>query len=337
MITQPSDVTAMPVDWLLEAGQPWVRAWTLRDLVGQPADDPDVVAARRDTLAHPGVRAILAELAAWPGEALNRHNDAGHLLHKLSLLADLVGAEAPIAADPDPAPILERVLASQSPEGPFTVTLRIHERFGGDGQDHPGWMACDAPTVLAALLDFGLGDDPRVRHALDHLLGLVEDNGWRCVVAREMGGFRGPGRYDDACPYATLIALRAISRVPALLDSEPAQRGIAALLHLWDIQRERKPYLFGMGTDFRKPKYPLVWYDLLHMVDVLSRFPQARRDTRFQAMLGELMLQSDEAGRFTARSMYTAWKGWDFADKKAPSPTITAVAWRAFQRAQEAA
>jgi hypothetical protein len=50
------------------------------------------------------VRAILADLAAWPGEALNRHNDAGHLLHKLSLLADLVGAEAPIAADSRPGP-----------------------------------------------------------------------------------------------------------------------------------------------------------------------------------------------------------------------------------------
>lgn len=330
MTAQPSEVTAMPVDWLLEADQPWVRFWTLRDLLGRPADEPDVVAAHRDTLAYPGVRAILAGLADWPGEALNRHNDAGHPLHKLSLLADL----GLTAADPDLAPILDRVLANQSPEGPFTVNLRVNERFGGDGQDHPGWMACDAPTVLAALLDFGLGDDPRVRRALDHLLGLAEDNGWRCVVAEVMGGFRGPGRHDDACPYATLIALRAIGRVPALLESGPAQRGIAALLHLWDIQRERKPYLFGIGTDFRKPKYPLVWYDLLHMVDVLSRFPKARSDPRFQAMLGELMVQSDETGRFTARSMYQAWKGWDFADKKTPSPTITAVAWRAFRRAQ---
>ena len=31
--------------------------------------------------------------------------------------------------------------------------------------------------------------------------------------------------------------------------------------------------MFFMGTDFRKLKVPLVWYDLLHVLDVLSSFP----------------------------------------------------------------
>ena len=333
MTGKDGGITSPPIDWLLDSGLPWVRAWTLRDLLGRPPDDPDLRAARQATADHPAVRGLIADLVAWPGEALKRHNDAGHGLHKLALLADL----GLTLDDPGLEAIAGRVLAGQAPEGPFTVNLLIHERYGGDGQAHPAWMACDAPTVLYALLAFGLADDPRVGRALDHLLGLVATDGWHCVVAKALGDFRGPGRRDDPCPYATLIALRALSQVPDLRESEAARQGIETLLWHWSVQRERKLYLFGIGTDFRKPKYPLVWYDLLHVVDVLGYFPAARRDPRFQAMLGELMLQADEDGRFTARSMYKAWKGWDFADKKTPSPTITAAAWRAFQRAQEAA
>lgn len=73
-------------------------------------------------------------------------------------------------------------------------------------------------------------------------------------------------------------------------------------------------------------------HQILHMTDVLSRYPQIYEDTRFQAMITELRPQAGPEGRFTARSMYRAWKDWDFADKKRPSPTITATAWRTLER-----
>ena len=94
----------------------------------------------------------------------------------------------------------------------------------------------------------------------------------------------------------------------------------------------RKPYLFGMGTDFRKLKYPFVWYDLLHMVDVLSRFPYARQDGRFNEMAAAIQSQADPQGCFTTSSMYQVWKGWSFADKKRPSPWLTYLALRIQQR-----
>lgn len=320
---------AMPIEWLLAKGPPWVRYWTYRDLLDKPADDPAVLAARHETLNHPRVQGLLADVAEWPGPALKRHNDAAHPLHKLAALAafGMSKDDVPLAG------VIERVLANQSVEGAFTVSIAIHERFGGDGQAHAAWMFCDTPTVLYALLALGLADHPQVQRAMDHLVGLVADNGWRCVVSANLGNFRGPGRKGDPCPYATLIALKAISQYPELLDSAAARTGIETLLWHWDIRQERKVYLFGIGTDFRKPKYPLVWYDILHVTDVLSRFPGARADERFQAMVGELMLQADAEGRFTARSMYRAWAGWDFADKKQPSPTITAAAWQVYQRA----
>jgi hypothetical protein len=69
------------------------------------------------------------------------------------------------------------------------------------------------------------------------------------------------------------------------------------------------------------------------VTDVLSRFPFARDDPRFAEMLATLTEQADEEGRYTAGSMFRAWKGWSFADKKQPSPWITLLALRVQRRA----
>ncbi|MBN2472820.1 MAG: hypothetical protein JXN59_19000 [Anaerolineae bacterium] len=321
----------IPVEWLLAEGPPWVQAWTLRDLVGRPVDDPDLIAAQRATGDHPLVQQLFADVATWPGPALKRHNDAAHPLHKLAALADFgLTLDHPVLES-----VVARVLAAQSPEGAFTVAMQVQERFGGDGQLHTAWMLCDAPVTLYALLALGIQPDhPAIQRAVEHLTDLIRDNGWPCAAAESYTGFRGPGRKEDFCPYATLVALKALSLIPALHDSAAVKTGIEALLWHWEHQAERKLYLFGIGTDFRKPKYPLIWYDVLHVVDVLSRFPAARANSFFQTMLDELLGQADDMGRIRAQSMYRAWQGWDFADKKSPSPTITAAAWRVWQRAQ---
>ena len=314
-----------PIDWLLETGDAWVQYRTRIDLLGQPETDPDVRAARAAMLADPRVKSLIASLQDWPGPPLTNHRKAGHPLHRLAFLAG-IGLRAD---DPGMASIIERVLERQSGEGAFQVAIQIGKSYGGSGEATLTWMLCDAPTVLYALCLFGLRDDPRVGRAVEHLRGLVRENGWPCAVDPALA-FRGPGRKADPCPYASLVSLKALAACGAerLAGDGTVGRGIEALLWHWDIQKERKVYMFGIGTDFRKPKFPLVWYDILHVTDVLSRFPSARSDPRFQAMLGELLEQADEAGRFTPVSMYRDWKEWEFADKKHPSPAITLVAWR---------
>jgi hypothetical protein len=104
------------------------------------------------------------------------------------------------------------------------------------------------------------------------------------------------------------------------------------LLKHWENQRERKLFLFGIGTDFRKLKYPFVWYDILHVVEVLSRFRFVHADSRFQEMVKTITAQADDEGRYTANSMYRAWQGWSFADKKQPSPWLTFLVLRILKR-----
>ncbi|MGD1993305.1 MAG: hypothetical protein PVI59_08940 [Anaerolineae bacterium] len=317
-----------PVDWLLASDEPWTRYRTLVDLLERPEDDSEVQAARTEMLAHPQVKGLIDAADAWPGYALKRHSDAKHPLHALSTLADF-GLRA---SDLGMPAVVESVMARQSEEGAFQTKLRLYERFGGVDGELWTWMACDAPTLVYGLLAFGLGDDPRVERAAEHLAGLVEENGWRCAAAPELGSFKGPGRREDPCPMANVCALKALSLLPQRVGSPAARAGIEMLLWHWAHQRERKIYLFGIGTDFRKLKYPLVWYNLLHVVDVLSRFPSARADPRLREMVATLTAQADDQGRYTASSMYRAWRGWSFSDKMRPSPWLTFLALRIQKR-----
>ena len=109
------------------------------------------------------------------------------------------------------------------------------------------------------------------------------------------------------------------------------------LLAHWEHRTERKFYLFGVGTDFRKLKYPFVWYDLLHVFDVLSRFPAAARIARLREMVAAMTAQADDQGRYTAGSMYQSWKGWSFADKRNASPWLTFLVMRILKRIKGAA
>jgi hypothetical protein len=316
------------VEWLLASNEPWTRYRTLVDLLDRPEDDAEVQAVRAGMVAHPQVRGLIDEAAAWPGFALKRHNDAKHPIYALSTLADF-GLRA---TDPGLLSAIDAVMAHQSDGGPFQTKLRLYERFGGIDGEHWTWMACDAPTLLYALLSFGLAGDARVQRALHRLVSLAEDNGWRCSAAGELGAFKGPGKREDPCPIANVYALKALSQVPELIDSPATRAGSEMLLWHWGPDCERKLFLFGIGTFYRRLKYPFVWYDILHVVDVLSRFPFVHGDRRFLDMVTTIAEQADSQGRYTAGSMYRAWKGWSFANKKAPSPWLTFLVLRIQKR-----
>ena len=331
-------MTTDQIQWLLESDEPWTRYRTLVDLLDRPEDDLEVQAARAEMLAHPQVQGLIAETATWPGYPLKRHNDAKHAIYRFSTLADF-GVRAD---DSGMSTGIEAVMAHQSPEGAFQTIVLIPKAFGGTGEEMWTWMLCDAPTLLYPLLAMGLGDDERVQRAVEHLVGLVDENGWRCVAAPELGKkFKGPGRKADPCPIVNVYALKTLAQIPELLDSPATRTGTEMLLWHWEHQGERKIYMFGIGSDFRKLKYPFVWYDILHVVDVVSRFPFVHTDPRFREMVETITAQADEAcpersrrdGCYTATSMYRAWKEWSFADKKNPSPWLTFLVLRTIKRA----
>jgi hypothetical protein len=323
--------TKAPVEWLLE-GESWIEYRTRRDLLGRSEKDPRVKSARKSMLADARVRNIVTELCGWPGTVISSHKSASQPFHKLTFITDL-GLRS---GDPGVDTIVARIVKHRSTEGPFQLSVNVPTHFGGTGRDQCAWALCDAPLIVYALVKLGLGRDPVVKAAIGYLVGLLRDNGWPCAVSKELGSFRGPGRKDDPCPFATLAMLKTLSEIGKQRDSPACRTGANALLGLWSESVTRHPYMFYMGTDFRKLKAPFVWYDLLHALDVLSRFSWLRKDPRLLDMLEVLKSKADHQGRFTPESIWTAWKEWEFGQKKVPSRWLTLLAWRIIGRIEAA-
>ena len=316
------------VDWLLE-GPAWLERLVRRDLLGGNPSDPTMERLRRRGLADPPVAEWLALLDGWPGPPVKSHKTLALLYHKLDFLAD-IGLDR---SDPESAGVADAILKAASPEGPFRLPILLPKAFGGSGAVEETWILTDAPVLIGILAKMGSADHPKVTAAAAHVAGLVRDNGWPCAAAPELGRFKGPGRKNDPCPYATLVSLRMIADAGLDADGEAARRGVASLLDFWELRGERKYYMFGIGTDFMKLKAPFVWFDVLHVLDVLSRFPAAVRDPRFLDMLSRAEAMADADGRYTPASVYRPAAGFDFGGKKEPSRWITFLMARIRARA----
>ncbi len=318
---------------------PWVRYRALLDLEGLSPEDPPAVDARLAMENSAQLKALLESVSPWPGTVLNSHKSASQGFHSLSFLADLgVSPEQPALAA-----ALRSVLDRMGDDGMPRLPMTYPEHFGGSGAETWCWALCDAPLLLKALVRLGYGADPRVAAGVRTVFSLARPFGWPCAVSPELGGFRGPGRKDDPCPFANLICLDLAAACAETPGADPfpdgirnqaaLKAGIASLLSCWERSLDWHPYIFYAGTDFRKLKAPFIWYDLLHVADALSRFPDALGHPGFAEMLAAIHAKRKEDGSYWADSVYLPYKAWDFGQKKAPSPWLSLMVERIERRA----
>jgi len=274
------------------------------------------------------VTEIIDELQNWPCYEITNHKKVDHPLHKLSFIAELGFHKE----DKGIQNIINRILEHQSEEGPFQVLINIPIRFGGSGEPMMSWVLSDAPILLYSLIKLNKGArNSEIQKAIQHIADIISENGWHCIASKELGKFRGPGRKNDPCPYATMFSLKMLS----LTDKNEFQReksiGINTIFDLWERRKETKPYLFGMGTDFKKLKLPFVWYDILNLVDTLSRFENVHSEPIFRELLDIIRQKKTENG-YIPESIYLKSKPWDFGQKKIPSEYMTAIVQRIEKR-----
>jgi hypothetical protein len=193
----------------------------------------------------------------------------------------------------------------------------------------PEWLYdVDGQDPLLVLVALGFGDDPRVSGAVDRLIETADGGGgWVWPEAPSPLPCR---RFVGGCPYPTLKILRILAQAPAWAKSSAARKGVELLLDVADRRETR--YGFGFGTRFDKLKYPFVWFDILHVLEATSPFPQAWRDKRFITLLTAVLEKADLAGRYTPESVWMEWKELCFGRKDAPSPWLSLVVHRILTR-----
>lgn len=278
-------------------------------------------AKRKAALADPRTQALMARASAWSSTSIASHKSAQQPFHALSFLSEIGFTRNDGAL----GEIAEEIVESMGEDGVPRFPSRTSEAHGGSGKEVRAWALCDAPTVLYSLSRLGV-PAKKLTKGIGTIAGLSFESGWPCAVSPELGSWRGPGKKGDPCPYATLVSLKLLLEEPEKWETE-IERGKECLLRLWQRSREEHPFIFYMGTDFRKPKLPWLWYDIVHVAEVLSRCAGIGADKRFKDMLGVLEAQAAST-LFIPASVYLPFKDWDFGQKKKPSE------WLAFAYAR---
>lgn len=302
---------------LLNASDDWLKTAIRLNLLHEPKKD--LAELKKAALSDARIRGFLRDVADYHSVVVSNHKNPDLPIHKLIFLLDLgFGMEVP-----EIAAAVGEIMRHKDGSGVYQSLVNVPPQYGGTGTDDYGWALCDAPLLLHALLKAGLDYQKHLASGVRHLASHCRDNGFPCAVSAQLGTYRGPGRKDDCCPYATLIMANLLADIPEYKDSQAATVSVQALLALWENSLKQHPYIFYMGNDFRKLKAPSIWYDILSVAGVLSKYPFAHKDRRFQEMMQIIASKQDPRGFYTPESVYQKLKDWDFGQKKAPSPYLT--------------
>lgn len=236
-----------------EPENPSLRYWTLTDLLGRPAEEPEVQAARAAIPSYPPVAELLAAQKRdgyWVKRDYYLPKHAG-TFWTLSVLGDL-GLS------------VENEHVRRGCEFMFTFqrengALCRRRRVAGRGvvwSDQPG--PCTHARSVRFLIQFGYAGDPRTRAATDWLLAAQREDGtWDCHPTRRYG-----------CLRATLDVLR-VAALDAEAAAHPAVRRGAEVV--CDMLMAPRMSRYHVGIPWTTLEYPYFGYSVISALDALAR------------------------------------------------------------------
>lgn len=317
----------MNLNFLLDS-EPWLQYLVNRNVLNKSKED--LTDLQKAVLADNRIQTYLEDLSDFHSILVTNHKNPDLPILKLHFLLD-IGLDTEI---PQIKMAVDQIKAHRDENGVYQSLTNVPKHYGGTGTDIFAWCLCDAPLLLSALVKAGCDYNSDIKPGVDYLLTFIRENGFPCTVSQELGKFRGPGSKGELCPNATLQMLKLLSLIPECRNSTAAGYCIEGLLQLWEDSKTRHPYQFYMGTDFRKLKAPMIWYDIVSVTDCLSYFEQAKKDSRFREMLAVIEQKQDEEGLFVPESVFLKYRDWDFGQKKKPSPYLTYLCTSILERSE---
>jgi hypothetical protein len=210
------------------------------------------------------------------------------------------------------------MFAHQRESGEFCRLRRVRGQ-GIVWQEHG--EPCTHARIVRFLIQFGYGDDPRVRRAIDWLLPIQRDDGmWLC---------RDEGR--RGCLRATIDVLRV-----AALDSGTAARpGVAcAAASVCDLLMEPRMSRYHVGDGWgtwEALKYPYFGFSVISALDALARLGYTMEELKIAAAVEYLTSRQLPDG---AWPMDQSWPNppLDFGRVGEPNKWITLDVMRLLRR-----
>ncbi len=317
-------MTNSPLDWLLEADQanPGVRLLALRDLLGRPDDDPQIVSAQSAVMRSGPVPIILdAQYPAgyWvkpgPGYSPKYRSTLWQIIFLAQLGAD--GRDERIRR------AVEHVCThAQTEAGAFSCNGR-----------RDGIVPCLWGNLVRSLFDLGYGSDERVARAVDGLARSITGDGYDAYAGSPL---QGPGfvcAINDGlpCAWGAIRALRALNRVPTDRRSAVVLAAIAActaFLLGHDIARAAYPPVERISPHWFEFGYPLGYTaDVLLNLEALVE-AGCGSDPRLDEARALVRSRQDARGRWRMELSYNG-RMWANVEKRGkPSKWVTLRALR---------
>ena len=331
----PGRLRSDPLPWLLDPSAPAVRHLALRDLLDRPADDPEVMAARRAAMLADPIAAILA---AQHPEGYWEKPGAGYATKYRGTVWQLIFLDQ-LGADGSDMRIrraCDYVLAhSIAASGGFGASGRVDRPPPPSAVIH-----CLNGNLLRAVIGFGWLDDARVQGAIEWQARAITGEGMERWYA---SGTSGPGfacaaNEGLACGWGAAKAILGLARVPVERRSPLVNRAIVAGAAFL-LSRDPAVADYPMGWGNVRPNgswfrlgFPSAYVtDVLQVLEALVELGHGG-DPRLAAAREWLLAQQDEHGRWKNRCAYNVKTWVDLEVQGQPSKWVTLRASRVLRR-----
>lgn len=321
-----------PVSWLLEPENPGVRYLALRDLLDEPQDDPELVAARQVAHTKGPIAAILDKMQpegywAKPGPGYTtKYRSTDWSLIMLAQLGALASEDERIRRAC--AYLLENAMA---PGGQFSV-------YGTPSST----IDCLQGNLCWALLELGY-NDLRLELAFEWMARTVTGEGMaprtdkeaeRRYFAYKCGPqFACGPNYGQPCAWGAAKVILAFGKLPdsqrTPLIKNAIQEGVDFFFNTdpakadWPTRLGDKP-----SRNWWKFGFPVFYVtDLLQVVEALAALGYGD-DPRLANSFELIRKKQDEQGKWLLEYDYTGKTWVDFGMKKQPNKWVTLRALR---------
>jgi len=312
-----SKLKADPTEWLLEKENPAIRYGTLVDILDKPPHDQAVQEAQTAIPNHPPVAELLAsqkEGGYWVKPDYYLPRTSLGTFWVLSVLADLglVRDNEHIQRGS------EFMFAQQNEAGAFCRLRRVP----GEGMvPQEDGTPCTHARTVRTLIQFGYGDDPRTRKAIDWLVPIQREDGmWFC---------RDSGRFG--CLRATIDVLRVAAIDPETAARPGIPQAAAAVIELLMEPRMSRYHIGEAWGTWKRLKYPYFGFSVISTLDALARLGHTLDEPKIAAAVEYLLSRQSPDGSWP---MDERWPQppLDFGQPGEPNKWLTLDAMRVIKQ-----
>lgn len=275
-----------PVDWLLEKSNPSVRYFTLRDILGKPEDDLEVIDARKTISGSAVVKKILRKQSP---QGYWENPDSPYLPKYRSSYWTLMilGRLGMDRTHEKVANACEFIFQFQHEDGGFSSesfgsALKEYEYRLRKGKNLPSkrdfvsslvfesQLSCLTGNMVSALIRLCYADDPRVKKALEWLARVQnKDGGWLCPY------WKAHVKDKHGCFMGAICPMEAFSEIPKENLTEEMRaaisRGAEFLLKHRLFEADHHNYEI-INQEWLRLSFPwFAGYSILRGLDVLTK------------------------------------------------------------------